>query len=71
MECTLKLLTGILNKRLMDGLLHHNVFCSLQHGFIPGRCGTDPVYILKYALEDARERNVNVYLMLVDFRKSI
>jgi hypothetical protein len=53
----------------MDGLLHHNVFCSLKHGFIPGRCGTDPVYILKYALEDARERNINVYLMLVDLEK--
>ena len=70
MECTMKLLTGALNKRLMDGLLLHEVFCYLQHGFIPGRCGTDPVYILKYALEDARERNVNVYLMLVDLEKA-
>ena len=70
MECSLKILTGILNKRLMDGLLANGVFCSLQFGFIPGRSGTDPIYILKHAMEDAKERNINIYLMLVDLEKA-
>jgi hypothetical protein len=70
MECSLKVLTVILNKRLMDGLLANGVFCALQFGFIPGRSGTDPIYILKHAMEDAKERNINVYLMLVDLEKA-
>ena len=70
MECSLKVLTGILNKRLMAGLLANGVFCALQFGFIPGRSGTDPIYILKYAMEDAKERNINIYLMLVDLEKA-
>jgi hypothetical protein len=70
MECSLKVLTSILNKRLMTGLLRNGVFSGLQSGFIPGRSGTDPVYILKGVLEDAKERNINVYLMLVDLEKA-
>jgi hypothetical protein len=46
MEFPLKVLTSILNKRLMTGLLRNGVFSGLQFGFIPGRSGTDPVYIL-------------------------
>jgi hypothetical protein len=36
----------------------------LQSGFIFGREGTDLVYILKGTLEDARERNIHLYLLL-------
>ena len=70
MECSLKVLTRILNRRLMDGLLKGGVFSALQSGFIFGREGTDPVYILKGALEDARERNIHLYLLLLDVEKA-
>ena len=70
MECSLKVLTRILNRRLMDGLLKGGVFSALQSGFIVGREGTDPVYIVKGALEDARERNIHLYLLLLDLERA-
>jgi hypothetical protein len=42
----------------------------LQSGFIFGREGTNPVYILKEALKDARERNIHLYLILLDVEKA-
>ena len=70
MECTLKVLTRSLNWRLMSGLLRNGVFSSFQSGFTPGKDGTDPVYIVKGTLEDARERNLNLHLLLADLEKA-
>jgi hypothetical protein len=70
MECTLKVLTRSLYWRLMSGLLRNGVFSSFQSGFIPGRSGTDPVYIIKGCLEAARDRSLNLHLLLLDLEKA-
>ena len=60
MEDALKVLTRILNRRLVDQLLASGAISPNQWGFLRGRGSTIPYHILLSALEDAAERKLPI-----------
>ena len=70
LEVHLKLLTRIVNRRLIDKLLAEDFFCGTQFGFLPGRSCTDAFHILYGVVEDALEHNKPLHLCLVDLTKA-
>jgi len=70
LEIHLKLLTRIINRRLVDKLLAENFFSNIQFGFLPGRSCPDAFHILYGVIEDALENGKPLHLCLVDLTKA-
>ena len=65
LEVHLKLLTRIVNRRLVHSLLDEGYFSDTQFGFLAGRSCPDAFHILLGAIEDAAERQREIHLCLV------
>ena len=70
LEVHLKLLTRIVNRRLVHSLLDEGYFSDTQFGFLAGRSCPDAFHILLGAIEDAAERQQEIHLCLVDLTKA-
>ena len=70
LEAHLKLLTRIVNRRLVYALLDADYFAEEQFGFLPGRSCSDAFHILLGALEDAAELDKEIHVTLVDLTKA-
>ena len=70
LEVHLKLLTRIVNRRLVHSLLDEGYFSDTQFGFLAGRSCPDAFHILLGAIEDAAERQREIHLCLVDLTKA-
>jgi hypothetical protein len=70
LEVYLKLLTRIVNRRLVHSLLDEGYFSDTQFGFLAGRSCPDAFHILLGAIEDAAERQREIHLCLVDLTKA-
>ena len=70
LEVHLKLLTRIINRRLVHQLLAEGFFSSIQFGFLPGRSCPDAFHILHGVIEDALEHGKPLHLCLVDLTKA-
>jgi len=70
LEVHLKLLTRIINRRLVHQLLAEGFFSNIQFGFLPGRSCPDAFHILHGVIEDALERGKPLHICLVDLTKA-
>jgi hypothetical protein len=70
LEAHLKLLTGIVNRRLVHRLLDEGYFSPWQFGFLPGRSATDAYHCLLGAVEDAAQFKKTIHLTLLDITKA-
>ena len=70
LEAHLKLLTRIVNRRLVYALLDADYFADEQFGFLPGRSCSDAFHILLGALKDAAELDKEIHVTLVDLTKA-
>jgi hypothetical protein len=66
----LKLLTRIINRRLVDALLDADFFAEEQFWFLPGRSCPDAFHILLGAIEDAKESDSEIHVCLIDLTKA-
>ena len=66
LEVHLKLLTRIINRRLVYALLDADFFAETQFGFLPGRSCPDAFHILLGAIEDAKESDSEIHVCLID-----
>jgi hypothetical protein len=62
LEVHMKLLTRIINRRLVYALVDEGYFSEAQFGFHPGRSCTDAFHILLGAVEDAAERKREIHI---------
>jgi hypothetical protein len=70
LEVHMKLLTRIVNRRLVYALVDEGYFSEAQFGFHPGRSCPDAFHILLGAVEDAAERKREIHICLVDLTKA-
>ena len=70
LEVHLKLLTRIINRRMVYALLDSEFFAEEQFGFLPGRSCPDAFHILFGAIEDAAEFGKEIHVCLVDLTKA-
>ena len=70
LEVHLKLLTRIINRRLVYALLDADFFAEEQFGFLPGRSCPDAFHILLGAIEDAKESDSEIHVCLIDLTKA-
>jgi hypothetical protein len=70
LEAHLKLLTGIINRRLVHRLLDEQYLSPWQFGFLPGRSATDAYHCLLGAVEDAAQFKKTLHLTLLDITKA-
>ena len=70
LEVHLKLLTRIINRRMVYALLDAEFFAEEQFGFLPGRSCPDAFHILLGAIEDAAEFGKEIHVCLVDLTKA-
>ena len=70
LEVHMKLLTRIINRRLVYSLVDEGYFSEAQFGFHPGRSCPDAFHILLATIEDAAERNREIHVCLVDLTKA-
>ena len=70
LEVHMKLLTRIINRRLVFSLVDEGYFSEAQFGFHPGRSCPDAFHILLATIEDAAERNREIHICLVDLTKA-
>ena len=68
MEVPFKLLTRVVNLRLMNRLSSY--LSPNQWGFRPGLCATDPYHVLLGAIEDSVEYSKPIHLSTVDLTKA-
>ena len=70
LEVPLKLLTRIVNERLLHAVTDNKYLSPNQWGFRPGMSATDPFHVLLGAIEDAKQFNKKLHYALIDLTKA-
>ena len=70
LEVPLKLLTRVVNERLLGAVTANGYLSHNQWGFRPGMSATDPYHVLLGAVEDAKEFKNPIHYALIDLTKA-
>jgi len=64
-----KILFSILVNRLVSILTSHRILSGVNFSVLPGTTTKDPIHILNAVMEDAREHNMEAWILFQDIRR--
>ena len=70
MECLRKVYTKILNDRIANTCIKHNVLQGLNYASLKGATTENPIMVINAILEDAKDNNRDVFLACQDMAKA-
>src|SRR5581483_4029533 len=70
LECVRKAVVKIISKRLSNLLSKHKVLKGTNHARIPGSNTTFPLRIIRSIIEDAKNRNKELWVLFQDLSKA-
>ena len=70
LETPRKMLTKLLNDRLAKIFVRYNVLKNHNYAGLPGNSTQEPIHILNAVIEDAREKNKDLWIFFQDMSKA-
>jgi ribonuclease HI len=70
LEAFRKTVVRVVNKRLGQILVEHNVLEGPNYAGLPGDSTSSPIHIMNNLLEDARQKNKEIWILFQDMKKA-
>ena len=70
LEAFRKTVVRVVNKRLSQILVEHNILEGPNYADLPGDSTASPVHIMNNLLEDARQKNKEIWIFFQDIKKA-
>jgi hypothetical protein len=70
LETPRKALVKIINNRISEIIMNHNILKGYNFAGLPGKSTHEPIHILNMLMEDARENNKEMWVLFQDMSKA-
>src|SRR2546422_410782 len=70
LECVRKAVVKIISKRLLNLFVKHKILKGTNHARLPESSTMLPLRIIKSIIEDARNKNIEIWILFQDLSKT-
>ena len=70
LEAFRKIVVRVVNKRLSQILVEHNILEGPNYADLPGDSTASPIHIMNNLLKDARQKNKEIWILFQDMKKA-